>query len=498
MKRKLISLLILAMLLLSLFPCAAFAEEPAEAPAEEPAETPAEEPEEEAAEPERRWPVKADDLICFGVYNDTPVTWVVLDPDQTNMGTEGVFLLTQGLWDSTHVVFDESSTLWEGSLGQEWCTKFAESAFSQTESALVPYTDKHEDAVHLYALTWREVDLKQEQVFFLSVVELEQYFGSYGPENKYTVKPCSLENYWWLRSPHYYHNDYHGIVLQSNMIHDYLPYARWAARPCINLSLQDALFLLPAEDAGAPGTVTLPGDEGTHQWKLLAQLPEHPFRAETEAVKDGTLTLRYSGADTDEKAMLSLLVRDGEGRPVSLRRLERPAAEEGSLSLELAALELPEGGSLELFCEQLNGPRMTDYASPPQVLETALPEPEPEPAPEEPAAAESPAEPEPAAEAERPAGELPVPAPAEPEKPAQTPSRPANSFLRSLDRTNLLITVGAAVALLALLVLVTVRTRSLAPALLVLLLLLLALLLGARRYGSLNPLDWFGLLSLRL
>ena len=119
MKRKLISLLILAMLLLSLFPCAAFAEEPAEAPAEEPAETPAEEPEEEAAEPERRWPVKADDLICFGVYNDTPVTWVVLDPDQTNMGTEGVFLLTQGLWDSTHVVFDESSTLWEGSLGQE-------------------------------------------------------------------------------------------------------------------------------------------------------------------------------------------------------------------------------------------------------------------------------------------------------------------------------------------------------------------------------------------
>ena len=90
------------------------------------------------------------------------------------------------------------------------------------------------------------------------------------------------------------------------------------------------------------------------------------------------------------------------------------------------------------------------------------------------------------------------PVPAEPEKPTQTPSRPANSFLRSLDRTNLLITVGAAGALLALLVLVTVRTRSLAPALLVLLLLLLALLLGARRYGSLNPLDWFGLLSLRL
>ena len=324
-----------------------------------------------------------EDLIWFGEYEGEPVAWLVLDAAQTNMGTEGVFLISEGLFDINEVVYDEDSTLWEGSLGQQWCTDFAAAAFTPAESALVPLTYVDEEETLLYALSWREVSLRGEQVFFLSVIEVDRYWGSYSPDYMYTVKPISLESYWWLRSPHRYHEDYHGIVLHSNMIHDYLPFAPWCARPCINLTPDAALFLLPADDEGAPGAVVIPTDGERHEWKLLAELPEHPFRAGTTAADAQTLTVSYSGADTDEDAMLSVLIRSAEGEPLSLRRLERPASPEGTLSLDLVQLALPEGAELFLLCEKFSPAHYTNYAGTPQPLVTELP-PEPEPTPEAP------------------------------------------------------------------------------------------------------------------
>ena len=387
MKKRLFSILLLAAMLLSLRPFGALAEEPeAEGEPEEPAE-------ESRAGLGNVWGIPAEDILWFGVYEDKPVPWLVLDADQTNMGTEGVYLFSRDLIDSGKVRFDESSTLWEDSLAQEWCTNFAESAFSPAESALVPYTNKHDPTTypnHLYGLTWRETWLKDEQVFFLSVLELEQYYGSYSPENKRTVKVCSKESYYWLRSPHYYHDDYHGIVLQDRTIHDYLPYSPWAARPCINLSIQDAVYLLPTGDTGELGPAPLPAEQETHDWKLIAPLEEHSFRAETTAVENGLLKARYSGADTGENARVSLLIRDGEGKTLGLRRLAVPTDAEGTVELELRELALPEDGKLYLFCEQLNGENLSNYASPLQELKTDLPAPA-TPAPTTPAA-ETPAQ----------------------------------------------------------------------------------------------------------
>ena len=94
------------------------------------------------------------------------------------------------------------------------------------------------------------------------------------------------------------------------------------------------------------------------------------------------LTLRYSGADTGEKAMLSLLARDQDGMPLGLWRLEQPAAAQGELEVDLQTLNLPQDAELFLFCEELNEPCRSNYASPLQQI--TLPEEEEPTEPQEP------------------------------------------------------------------------------------------------------------------
>ncbi len=318
--------------------------------------------------------VSSSDLIYYGVYKGEPVLWRVLDAEETNMGTKGVFLLSDGLIDKEQVPFDESSTLWEGSLAQQWCTNFLNQAFNEDEQALIPATSKDEDEVYLYALSWRAVSLKEEKVFFLSVIELEKYFGSYSEINKNTVEKSSLESYWWLRSPHRFHDDYHGIVLQGSYIHDYLPYACWSARPCINLLLQDAVMLLPADDDGQLGEVVIPDAEGQREWKLLIPKPDHPFRVDRVTEENRNLRIEYSGADMGVSALLSLIAADEQGNTKRYIRLEHPSVSSGTLNLSREQWGLTEEDRLFLVCENAPGPYLTGLASTPTELIAEEPE----------------------------------------------------------------------------------------------------------------------------
>ena len=322
----------------------------------------------------------ADDLIYYGVYEDTSVLWRVLDAEQTNMGTEGMFLLSDGLLDSGKVMHDESSTLWEGSAAQQWCTDFAAAAFTSAERALIPASNKVEEEAHLYELSWRENSLHDEQVFFLSAVELDRYFGSQEARPKYTEKDSSLESYWWLRSPHRYHDDYHGIVLQDNMVHDHLPYTLWAARPCINLAVQNAVALLSAADSGDTGRIQPPAEiNGKRVWKLVVPSGEGVFRVEETAEQNGILTVRYSGAETEENRMLALVVRDETGKTLQYIRLQHAENRDGSLEISRTEWALPADARLYLTEETINGENRSNTASPLQELAITEPAAETEP-----------------------------------------------------------------------------------------------------------------------
>ena len=438
MKKRLFSLFFLLVLLLTMLPMAAYGEEPGEGEPEPPAEpeppvvtdSPAEPeppvetdppaatdpptgddlpiepdpvvgpgtetggktavtatpapttPPEDGEEQTNAWGLLADDVIWFGFYDEAPVPWLILNAGQTNMGTDGLFLLSRDLIDKSKVMHDSSSTIWEGSLSQQWCTTFAETAFSAAENTLVIPTSKHDEFVHLFLLDWSEMDLKDEQIFFPSAQEMALYFGSESGDSYVTLKPCSMEENYWLRSTPEYHYGNHGMVLQKDTVHDYAPNHHWSARPCMNLSLQDALWVLPAQDEGLPGPAARPGasEEESREWKLLVPAEESTFRAEATGEKDGLLSLHYSGAATGEGAMLSLLVRDENDEPLALWRVMRPVSAEGDLELDLEAMEIPEDARLYLFCEELGGENRTNYASALQELGIAAVTPSPKPA----------------------------------------------------------------------------------------------------------------------
>ena len=76
-----------------------------------------------------------------------PKVWFSCHPDDFG---EVFPLLSDDLLDRGQVMHDESSTLWEGSAAQQWCTDFAAAAFTPEESALIPATSKDEKEAFLY------------------------------------------------------------------------------------------------------------------------------------------------------------------------------------------------------------------------------------------------------------------------------------------------------------------------------------------------------------
>ena len=319
--------------------------------------------------------LQAGDVLYFGEYTDTvdftgatltsPVSWLVLDPQVMNTGDPGVFLLTQYVVQRSNVRYDSDFARWQGSYAQQWCADFLAAAFTDAERALIPAVDKQEESVSGYGLAWGTADLEQEQVFFLSTRECMQYVGpddGYDGLSGYTVDGVPV--YWWFRTPHMSHPDYAGLVLDGNQVHDHLVYAGWGARPAANLDLSRAILLIPAEgqpEVGKLAPVTRPADGS---WKLIAADDRRSLTLTAAGVEDGVLHVSYAGASTGADDYISLLVRSPEGKDLFYGRLCQAKQASGDLTIDLDALNVPQGSSVCLFSEHESGDFHTNYASP--------------------------------------------------------------------------------------------------------------------------------------
>ena len=314
--------------------------------------------------------------LYFGKFGTEPILWRVLsasgnaigDTDSLKQGEDTVsnkdamFLLSEyllGQDDSEYkgIVFNKNGTAYNGSNAQTWCGELL-TGFTENEQNVVLATVKSDAAsTNDRNLPFPAVDniLSGDKVFLPSVEEMKNAKYGFSSENDLIAyHDGSTAGDWWMRSAGTGKSvadaEYNGDRTEYK-IYAKLANAHSYARPAFNLSKNDVLFVCMA-DGVKTGTVgsTLTAIESnlSSEWKLTLLDKSRNFSViETEAEKfaGGTLTLHYTGAQTDPNEYISTIFYDAEGKPAYYGRLKNLTDEvdaEGRVELTVPA-ELGEG-----------------------------------------------------------------------------------------------------------------------------------------------------------
>lgn len=175
--------------------------------------------------------------------------YIVLDPDNTNTGEEGMFLLQKDYGESQKTVFDESglNNAWEGSVAQRWCTRYYNALpLNVRRSVIGVKTTESESGYDNAGInnidgTRAGADSAKDKVFFLSSLEYLTYADSANITS--TAK-------WWLRSPGIDCSEFHDyacVVMENGRILPFgvgyieqgAEYLGQLARPAFNIDIPD-------------------------------------------------------------------------------------------------------------------------------------------------------------------------------------------------------------------------------------------------------------------
>ena len=322
-----------------------------------------------------------------GATETSPLKWRVL-AIKTNTGSDGLFLLSEELLGDSStdggVYFSPKNynTAWQGSKAQNWCKDFAgeegssvADAFSAVERAAIQETIKN-DVYFGFGNQWyqkfyaSENILNGDKVFFLSAEEVMN--EAYGFTNDTARKATGAgSGTWWLRSLPTQYSGSRGVVRDIGDVSALDASYDWAARPAFNINLNSVLFTsaaLGGKSSAALGSISKILTTATNEWKFtLKDDTRNSFTASlygSSTVTPGTtITLTYNEAKTGTNEYVSAILTDVNGNALYYGRLVNNSAS-GTVSIVVPS-ELTGGTyTLNVFSEQYNGDKQTDYASP--------------------------------------------------------------------------------------------------------------------------------------
>lgn len=164
-------------------------------------------------------PVNYGDIITFGNYRGTPVSWEVLDYDDEKMLLFSKEILEFHAYDQSMTEDYESlvDTCWEQSEIREWLnnvliydlfnddelSRICESSINNPDSGEF-YNIYYPDYAKWYKDSTDSCLYTTDKLFLLNWVELIQYFGpinqDYCLESSSCKPALTLDDMWWLRS----------------------------------------------------------------------------------------------------------------------------------------------------------------------------------------------------------------------------------------------------------------------------------------------------------
>ena len=270
--------------------------------------------------------------------------WLVLDADADNNGEAGIFLLSADVA-SSDIQFEDSglTNVWDGSDAKAWAEAFATETFTEEELSAIKAVTKNDAAGTYSNLAWKESNLNNEQVFFLSAEEVSIYLNA---------DHAAAGNGWWLRSGCADNTGiYAGVVSDIGIVGTPHVAAKYDARPAMNLDSSKIAMFKSATDG--------------YKVVLLDETTDFSASAEVgtqdKGYTDWTVEVTYAGAMTGENAYVSAAIIDADGNTVYYANVANNS-ESGT-----ATVTIPDGllgkYTLKLFSEQVNGDNKTDYAT---------------------------------------------------------------------------------------------------------------------------------------
>lgn len=331
------------------------------------------------------------DYIYFGMNENIPIKWRVLDAYHANdKASSGMFLLSEYVLER-QVVFEKNHSEddgdgqryrddWQHSDAQKWCSTFAQNTekFTMGEQAAMLGIEKYDDSENnLWRSDWRENYLtEEEKLFFLSSREIVDYVGNYyGAPGLAATDVRGKATMWWLRSsygnPEIYYGkvaECAGVVRAEGYIEFDNIFLGLGARPGMNLNSNTVLFISDAErgkmDFRVDENLTKVGVGGM-DWKLTLIDSSRSFyvnERELETAAGDIVCLAYFGAKKGNEEYVSAMIADSSSRIVYYGRIAKDH-EEGMAYITIPSDLTPGNYTLKVFSEQYNGEEGTDYAS---------------------------------------------------------------------------------------------------------------------------------------
>ena len=322
--------------------------------------------------------------IYFGDNGGEPIKWRVLDADKANDGSKnGMFLMSEYLLDNNvKYNYVHGTSDYNGSDAQWWCEGFVanDARFSDLEREAMLSVEKNDNVEKtLFDYTWDKCSLTDaDKMFFPSIREIIDYVGNYDKAPGFIAADTSgNKGTWWLRSHPSGYEKAAGLIYDTGYVDVDNVNTVHSARPALNLNKNNISFISAAVGGkSAEGTdgglVEIPSYSG-NEWKLtLYDSSRSDFYVDTKAVSvttdGGEISIRYGYAKNGRNEYISAILFDKDGNAKYYGRssvFSDPIFSYvgGSGKFQIPA-GLAEGEyNFVVFSEQYNGDYKTDYIS---------------------------------------------------------------------------------------------------------------------------------------